>query len=53
MFGPRKPRKNQRKGKKTKRELKFLGRILLGFKLIVLVAAVATVSAFFILVHDI
>ena len=53
MFEPKQPRKNQRKGKKTKRELKFLGRILLGFKLIVAVAAVAAVSAFFILVHDI
>jgi cell division protein FtsQ len=53
MFGRRQPRKNQRKGKKTKRELKFLGRILLGFKLLVVVAAVAAVSAFFILVHDI
>ena len=53
MFGRKKPRKNQRKGKKTKREFKFLGQILLGFKLIVAVAAVAAVSAFFILVHDI
>jgi cell division protein FtsQ len=53
MFGRRKPRKNQRKGKKTEREFKFLGRILLGFKLIVAVAAVVTVSTFFILIHDI
>ena len=53
MFGRKKPRKNQRKGKKTKREFKFLGQIRLGFNLIVAVAAVAAVSAFFILVHDI
>ena len=31
MFGRRKPRKNQPKGKKPKREFKLLGRILLGF----------------------
>ncbi len=53
MFGRRKPRENHRKGKKTKREFKFIGRILLGFKLIAAVAAVAAVSTFFILVHDI
>ncbi len=53
MFGRRKPRKNQPKGKKPKREFKLLGRILLGFKLLVAVAVVAVVSAFFILVHDI
>ncbi len=53
MFGHRKPRKNQRKGKITKREFKFLSRILLGFKLVAAVAAVTAVSAFFILVHDI
>jgi cell division protein FtsQ len=53
MVGRRKPRKNLRKSKKTKREFKFLGRILLGFKLIVAVAAVAAVSAVFILIHDI
>jgi cell division protein FtsQ len=53
MFGHSKPRKNQRKGKIAKREFKFLGRILLGFKWVAAVAAVAAVSAFFILVHDI
>jgi cell division protein FtsQ len=53
MFGRRQPRKNQRKGQKPNREFKFLGRILLGFKLIVALAAVAAVSCFFILVHDI
>ena len=53
MFGRRKPRKNQPKGKKPKREFKLLGRILLGFKVLVAVAVVAVISAFFILVHDI
>jgi len=53
MFGRKQPQKNQRKSKKTKRELKFIGRILLGFKFIVAVAAVAALSVFFILVHDI
>lgn len=53
MFGHRKPRKNQRKGQKSKREYKFLGRVLLGFKLIMAVAAAAAVCIFFILVHDI
>lgn len=53
MFGRRQPRKNLRNSKKTKREFKFLGRILLVFKLTVAVAVVAAVSAVFILVHDI
>ncbi|MGB9438769.1 MAG: FtsQ-type POTRA domain-containing protein [Desulfobacterales bacterium] len=53
MVGRKKPRKNLRNSTKTKRESKFLGRILLGFKLIVAVVAVAAMSAFFILVHDI
>ena len=53
MFGRKQPRKNQRKFKKNKRELKFLGPILLGFKMIVAVAVVAALSVFFILVHDI
>ena len=53
MFGRKKPRRNQRKGKKTRRASKFLSRVLIGFKLILAVFAVAVVSAFFILVHDI
>ncbi len=53
MFGRKKSRKNLRKNTKTKREFKFFGRILLGFKLIVAVAAVAAISAVFILIHDI
>lgn len=52
MFGRRKPKRNIRKGQKAKREFKFLGRIVLGFKLIVAAAAVVAVSGFFILVHD-
>jgi cell division protein FtsQ len=53
MIGCRKPQKNLRNRKKTKREFKFFGPILLGFKLIVAVAAVAAISVFFILIHDI
>ncbi len=53
MFGHRKPRKNKRNGEKNKREFKFLRRVLLGFKLIMAVAAAAVVCIFFILVHDI
>lgn len=53
MFGRRKPRKNQRKSKKSKREYKVFGRILLSFKLILAVAAVAAMTIFFILIHDI
>jgi len=53
MFGRKKSRKNLRKNTKTKREFKFFGRIMLGFKLIVAVAAVAAISAVFILIHDI
>lgn len=53
MFGHRKPRKNKRNGEKNKREFKFLRRVLLGFKLIMAVAAAAVVCMFFILVHDI
>jgi cell division protein FtsQ len=53
MFGRKKPRENQRKGKKTKQKSKFLGSVLLVFKSIVAVASVAAVSLFFILIHDI
>ncbi len=53
MFGRKKPRRNQRKGKKTRRASKFLSLVLIGFKLILALVAVAVVSAFFILVHDI
>ena len=53
MFGRRQPRKNQRKGKKSIRKFKLLGRVLLGFKLIMAVVAAGTVCIFFILVHDI
>ena len=53
MIGCRKPQKNLRNRKKTKREFKFFGPILLVFKLIVAVAAVAAISAVFILIHDI
>ena len=53
MFASKKSRKNQPKGKKGRRELKFLRRVLLGFQLIALAAAAAAISVFFILVHDI
>lgn len=52
MFGRKKPKRNIRKAQKVKREFKFLGRMMLGFKLILVVAAVMAVSGFFILVHD-
>ncbi len=52
MLGRKKPRKNQRKGKKTKQRSKFLGFVLLAFKLIVAVTSVAAVTTFFILIHD-
>jgi cell division protein FtsQ len=52
MLGRKKPRKNQRKGKKTKQRPKFLGFVLLAFKLIVAVTSVAAVTTFFILIHD-
>ena len=52
MLGRKKPRKNQRKGKKTKQRSKFLGLVLPAFKLIAAVTSVAAVTAFFILIHD-
>jgi cell division protein FtsQ len=52
MLGRNKPRKNQRNGKRTKQKSKFLGPVLLAFKLIVAVASVVAVSALFILIHD-
>ena len=52
MFGRKKPRKNQRKGKKNKREYKVFGRILMSFKLILAVAAVAAMTIFFILIQN-
>ncbi len=53
MFGRKKPRKNQRKGKKTKRKSRLFGRLLLSFKLSLAAVSVAAVTVFFILVHDI
>jgi len=52
MLGRKKPRKNQRNGQKTKQRSKFLGFVLLAFKLIVAVTSVAAVTTFFILIHD-
>jgi cell division protein FtsQ len=48
----RKPRKNYRQGKKTRRRLKIFGPFILGFKLAAAVTVVAAVTGFFILVHD-
>jgi cell division protein FtsQ len=52
MLGHKKPRNNQRKGKKTKQKSKILGLFLPAFKLIVAVTSVAAVTVFFILIHD-
>jgi len=53
LFKRNKPRKNYRKGQKAQLWFRFLGRILLGFKVVVAVAALATVTGFFILIHEI
>ena len=52
MLGRKNPPKNQPKGKKTEQRSKFLGFVLLAFKLIVAVTSVAAVTTFFILIHD-
>jgi cell division protein FtsQ len=48
-----KPRKNYRKGQKTARWARFLGRTVLGVKAMLAVVALAAVTGFFILIHDI
>ena len=53
MFGRRKPRKNRRNGKKTRRQSKFWDRLLVGVKLFAVLVTVAAISVIFILVHDI
>ena len=52
MFKRRKPRRNKRKGKKTKRRFVFLGRFLLVFKIIIGLGAVAATSGLFVFIHD-
>lgn len=44
--------KNSRKGRKDGRRFAFLGRLVLGFKSALAIAAVIIVTGFFILVHD-
>jgi len=46
------PRKNARKGQKGARWLKFMGRLIMGFKFTMAIATVMVVTALFILVHD-
>jgi len=52
LFKRKKPRKNYRKGQKAKRSHQFLGRIMLGFKVMAAVVALAAVTGFFILIHE-
>jgi len=52
LFKRKKPRKNYRKGQKARRWLRFLGRILLGFKVMGAVVALVSVTGFFILVYE-
>ena len=49
----KKPRKNYRKGQKKTRWARFLGRTVLGVKAMLAVVALAAVTGFFILIHDI
>jgi len=46
-------KKKYRKGQKSKRLFPMLGRIILGFKVAAAVAALAAVTGFFILIHEI
>ena len=48
----KKLRKNTRKGRKRGRRIKFLDRLVLGFKFTAAIAAVMIVTGLFILVHD-
>jgi cell division protein FtsQ len=52
LFKRKTPRKNYRIGQKARRRFKLLGRILLVFKVTATVAALAGMTGFFILVHD-
>jgi cell division protein FtsQ len=53
LFNRKKSRKNYRKGQKPKRWFRLLARIMLGFKVMSAVVAVAAVTGFFILIHEI
>ena len=48
----KKPRKNYRKGQKSNRWVRLLGRIVLGFKVMAAVVTLAAVTGFFILIHE-
>jgi cell division protein FtsQ len=52
VFKSKKPRKNSRKGRRSGKRIKFIGRLITGFKFTAVIAAVMTVTALFILVHD-
>ena len=52
MFKRKKPRKNYRKGAKPKQRFAFLGRFLIGFYVVVGIAALLATSGLFILAHD-
>ena len=53
MFKRKKPRKNYRKGQKTEQWSQFLGRIMLAFKVMASIVALAAVTGLFILIHDV
>ncbi len=53
MFNRNKPRKNYRKSRRAKRQVKFWGRFMLLFKMMAAVAVVVVVTGFFVLIHDI
>ena len=52
MFKRKKPRKNYRKGAKAKPRFAFLRRFLIGFNVVVGIAALLATSGLFILAHD-
>ena len=53
MLKRRRPRKNYRRGKKTRRRFKIFGPFLRGFKLVAVVSIITAVTVLFILAHDI
>ena len=48
----KKPRKNSHKGRRSVKRIKFIARLIMGFKFTTAIAAVMAVTALFILVHD-
>jgi len=53
LFKRKKPRKNYRKGQKSQRLFQLWDRIMLGLKIVAVVAAFAASTGFFILIHEI